>query len=188
MLSFSALSENCELNQRYYDPSRSSQRDCKNSNKSNDELGQYRVKVSGQKCLPTRSTQSSLNDAPRIPTLRVKGNRNRITKSDDLSSSENVVNILAKKSRTGFELPPAPVQSETIAPPSLDEQTIKDGALAMPHYAASFAASTASRDSQLMMMLFGQELDRKMTQNMQESERRSNATLLQTMAFIANNK
>jgi hypothetical protein len=167
----------------YYDPLRSSQRDCNNSNKSNDEL----VKVSGRKSLRTHSTQSSLNDASTIPTLRVKGNRNRIIKSDDLSSSENVVRISAKQSRTAYELSPVPVQSEIIAP-SLDETKIKDGAFAMPQFAASFAASASSRDSQLMMMLIAQELDRKMTQNMQESERRSNATLLQTMAFIANNK
>ncbi len=49
---------------------------------------------------------------------------------------------------------------------------------------ASFAAS---REGHLMIMLFLQELDLKMTQNMQEAERRSNATLMQTMAFIANN-
>ena len=45
------------------------------------------------------------------------------------------------------------------------------------------------------MMLFAQELDRKMNQRIQEADQRvnfadqkSNATLLQTMAFIANNK
>ena len=95
--------------------------------------------------------------------------------------------ISAKKLKTAYELSPVPVQSEIIVP-SLDETIIKDGAFALPHFAASFGASTASRDNQLMMMLFAQELDRKMTQSMQESERRSNATLLQTMAFIANNK
>ena len=78
--------------------------------------------------------------------------------------------ISAKQSRTVYALSPVTVQSEIIAP-SLDETIMKDGAFAMPHLAASFAASTASRDSQLMMMLFSQELDRKMTQNMQESER-----------------
>jgi hypothetical protein len=168
----------------YYDPLRSSQRDCNNSNKSNDEL----VKVSGRKSLRTHSTQSSLNDASTIPTLRVKGNRNRIIKSDDLSSSENVVRISAKQSRTAYELSPVPVQSEIIAP-SLDETKIKDGAFAMPQFAASFAASsTASRDSQLMMMLFAQELERT-NQRFQELDRkRSNELLMQTMAFIANNK
>ena len=155
MLSLSALITYCELNQMYYDPLRSSQRDCNNSNKSNDEL----VKVSGRKSLRTHSTQSSLNDASTIPTLRVKGKRNHIIKPDDLSSSENVVRISAKQSRTAYELSPVPVQSEIIAP-SLDETIIKDGAFAMPHLAASFAASIASRDNQLMMMLFAQELER----------------------------
>ena len=187
MLLLSALIKYCELNQRYYDQSRSSQRDCKNSNKSNDELGQYRVKVSSRKSLPNRSTQSSLNDAPTIPKPRVKGNRNCIIKSDDLSSSENVVKISVKKSRTAYELSPVPVQSEIIAP-SLDETIIKDGAFAMPHFKASFAASTTSRDNQLMMMFFSQELERT-NQRFQESDRkRSNELLMQTMAFIANNK
>ena len=185
MLLLSALITYCELNQMYYDPLRSSQRDCNNSNKSNDEL----VKVSGRKSLRTHSTQSSLNDASTIPTLRVKGNRNRIIKSDDLSSSENVVRISAKQSRTAYELSPVPVQSEIIAP-SLDETKIKDGAFAMPQFAASFAASTASRDNnnQLIMMLFAQALERT-NQRFQELDRkRSNELLMPTMAFIANNK
>ena len=88
---------------------------------------------------------------PRSPHCVLKGNR--ITKSDDLSSSENVVRISAKQSRTAYDFSPVPVQSEIIAP-SLDETIIKDGAFAMPHLAASFAASTASRDNQLMMMLY----------------------------------
>ena len=95
--------------------------------------------------------------------------------------------ISAKQSRTAYELSPVPVQSEIIAP-SLDEAKIKDGAFAMPQFAASFAASTTSRDSQLMMMLIAQELERT-NQRFQELDRkRSNELLMQTMAFIANNK
>ena len=90
---------------------------------------------------------------------------------------DNIMFLQAKQSKTAYEVFPVPVQSEIIAP-SLDETKIKDGAFAMPQFAALFAASTTSRDSQLMMMLFAQKLDRKMTQNMQESARRSNATLL----------
>ena len=64
-------------------------------------------------------------------------------------------------------------------------------------FASSTATFSASKEGQLMLMLFAAELGRKANhnsqdserrfiQNFQDSERRSNATLLQTMAFISN--
>ena len=80
------------------------------------------------------------------------------------------------------------VSNSTSSLSNLNDLNLSMQLQTVPAFASLSATLSASRDGQLMMMLFAQELDRKMAQGMQESERRSNASLMQTIAFIANSK